>query len=118
MCNDMDVAYWMAKYDQLAEDYTKLNCHYATALSKITELENQWISVNDRLPEPYEDVLVCMYLPFRERNKQAVTLSYYLGDDEGYFFDEDAGVRVTHWLPLPALPEREDDTDGKDDRGS
>jgi hypothetical protein len=66
---------------------------------------SKWISVKDRLPEPYEDVLVCMYLPFRERNKQVVTLSYYLGDDEGYFFEEDTDSRVTHWMPLPEPPE-------------
>lgn len=70
---------------------------------------SEWISVKDRMPKAYVDVLVCMYLPFRERNKQVVTLSYYLGDDEGYFFEEDAGIRVTHWMPLPQKPESEDE---------
>ena len=95
-------------YDQYAAEIQRLQ----DALARVAkEAVPQWISVKDEMPKPYVDVLVCMYLSFRERNRQVVTLSYYLGDDEGYFFEEDTDSRVTHWMPLPPPPISEDDTE-------
>lgn len=92
-------------YDEYAAEIQRLQ----DALARVAhEAVSQWISVEDEKPKPYVDALVCMYLPFRERNKQVVTLSYYLGDDDDYFFEEDAGIEVTHWMPLPAPPICED----------
>ena len=66
---------------------------------------SKWISVKDRMPEPFKDVLVCIDWSRIRKEKRIVTVSYYLGDDEGYFFEEDTDGRVTHWMPLPELPE-------------
>lgn len=64
----------------------------------------EWISVEDRLPETNEDVLVyrgkCIgYL---------VNVYTYLGnnkweDEYGYWSRTDSDG-ITHWMPLPALP--------------
>ena len=37
---DMDVAYWMAKYDKLKEKYGELREDYTIAEDRIAELEN------------------------------------------------------------------------------
>ena len=76
-----------------------------------------WISVKDRLPDPYEKVLVRLdhwagvdtYLSFYDTERGWC-------DYGGYFYDgtnndgepltyETAGVNVTHWMSLPKLPE-------------
>lgn len=99
---DMDVAYWMAKYDQLKEDYADLNCHYAAAEDRINELENPWVSVEDRLPEEGTDVLVTV----KNKSCEYIAVGYYFkreGWTESYT-DEAITVAPTHWMPLPQLP--------------
>ena len=57
----------------------------------------EWISVDDRLPEPRAEVLV-FYWP------ALVDVTMYLGDD----FDEPWGTPnwrdITHWCPIPEYP--------------
>jgi Protein of unknown function (DUF551). len=101
---DWDVAYWMAKYDQLAEDYTKLNCHYATAMSKITELENQWVSVDDKLPEDSGEYLVYIVANNEPKNKSIITLYYTNLSKRFVYYDNDNLFTVTHWCYLPEPP--------------
>ena len=51
----------------------------------------EWISVNDRLPNPFESVLV-----FRDGK---ISIDYNEGN--GWFAYDLNGKRVTHWMPLP-----------------
>ena len=51
----------------------------------------EWISVNDRLPEKFESVLV-----FRDGK---ISIDYNEGN--GWFAYDFNGKRVTHWMPLP-----------------
>ena len=51
----------------------------------------EWISVNDRLPNPFESVLV-----FRDGK---ISIDYNEGN--GWFAYDFNGKRVTHWMPLP-----------------
>lgn len=95
----------MAKYDQLAEDYTKLNHHYAMAMSKITELEKyQWISVTDRLPEKGVNVLVTdgKYFMVTWREFTLNDTALWINNTSDYA-DEEWGA-ITHWMPLPKPP--------------
>ena len=52
----------------------------------------EWISVNDRLPEKFESVLV-----FRDGK---ISIDYNEGN--GWFAYDFNGKRVTHWMPLPS----------------
>ena len=52
----------------------------------------EWISVNDRLPKPFESVLV-----FRDGK---ISIDYNEGN--GWFAYDFNGKRVTHWMPLPS----------------
>lgn len=60
----------------------------------------EWISVNDRLPEDQEEVLVCTCSKKEIRNI-----------DKGYMaidhFIHRGVAEVTHWMPLPKLPKGE-----------
>lgn len=62
-----------------------------------------WIGVNDRLPKPHETVLV---IRLNQRKKLSVECGYYMGNG-----DWQVGTRltrpVTHWMPLPDVPEVE-----------
>ena len=51
----------------------------------------EWVSVNDRLPEKFESVLV-----FRDGK---ISIDYNEGN--GWFAYDFNGKRVTHWMPLP-----------------
>lgn len=65
-------------------------------------LRQQWISVKDRLPERFENVLVC--------TKHEMLLCHYDGDEWVINYDgEYAGYdyEITHWMPLPEFPKEE-----------
>lgn len=68
-------------------------------------LERRWIPVEERLPEePVKKVLV--FVP--HTHGDIVDAGRYLGADgwvlEGWHLTQNA---VTHWMPLPELPEEE-----------
>lgn len=67
-----------------------MNEIYCTYCAQIVDLSDEWISVKDRLPEPYIPVLI--YLGQR-RIKIGVRQS-----------DE-----YTHWMPLPPPPENKNE---------
>ena len=57
--------------------------------------KQEWISVDERLPEAYEDVLYF--------NGQSVGVDFICSD--GTWCDEVVhGKPITHWMPLPEAP--------------
>ena len=76
----------------------------------------EWISVKDRLPDPYEKVLVRLdhwagvdtYLAFYDTERGWCDFGGYFDDgtnnDGEPLTYETAGVNVTHWMPLPEPP--------------
>ncbi len=59
----------------------------------------EWISVNDRLPEKDEIVIICT-------DKNFIYAGELIGDT--WFLDNDSWTAtVTHWMPLPAPPKGE-----------
>lgn len=67
--------------------------------------EREWISVKDRLPELYMDVLVFAKGGIIDVDCLEHIMSW--GEDGFCKY----GYNVTHWMPLPQKPESEDDED-------
>lgn len=63
-------------------------------------LKNQWISVEEALPEVNELVFGCVN---DEGTSQAVGVAYY--DEYGgwHYSDEEEISLITHWMPIPSL---------------
>lgn len=76
----------------------------------------EWISVKDRLPDPYEKVLVRLdhwsgvdiYLAFYDPKRDWCDCGGYFEDgtnnDGEPLTYETVGANVTHWIPLPEPP--------------
>ena len=62
--------------------------------------------MEDRLPEEQGDYLV-LYSIGETNIHNFASVMYFIRYDEGSHFDDDGlyGVHVTHWMPLPDLPE-------------
>lgn len=65
----------------------------------------QWISVEERLPEPFVSVLV--YMP-EEKPLPPVHEGFLAREGMWYanYFDREP-MEITHWMPLPEPPEEE-----------
>lgn len=83
------------------------------------QIKSEWVSVKDRLPDPYKKVLVRLdhwagvdtYLAFYDTERGWCDYGGYFDDgtnnDGEPLTYETAGVNVTHWMSLPKLPEEE-----------
>lgn len=77
------------------------------------EKNQSWISVAEKLPEPWEPVLVT-YLGYNSHLPKADMLAY-IDSDDGLWYWWDAAepsgtkciVTITHWMPLPEAPKEE-----------
>ena len=62
----------------------------------------EWISVKDRLPETRGTYLVCAVF-FEDARNLHVRTGYY---DKVWYLDCCTNdYMITHWMPLPSLPE-------------
>ena len=69
---------------------------------------NEWVSVEERLPENGQIVL------FHQKDGFIYCAEYFVGKElmsPGWFIDNDCwdAKEVTHWMPLPAPPKKERD---------
>lgn len=62
--------------------------------------ENEWISVNDRLPENRQ--LVITYWEYQGVKK--VTSGSYNANSDYWQHGAATQLKVTHWMPLPSPP--------------
>ena len=78
-------------------------CEAATRLEELRERAQgpRWISVNDRLPGPWEDVLVRHRGNATTRPRANILFRSKGRTDFGC---DDVFGPVTHWMPLPELP--------------
>ena len=74
----------------------------------------KWISVEEKLPIPYADVIMC----YRSQNERHVFVGYYDPTEHRWVMPniwagnvllglDDVPVQVTHWIPLPEFPKEE-----------
>lgn len=75
--------------------------------------KNGWVSVKDRLPEKYIDVLVLVQYPKVNGYTGHYMVIAWKSDDDSWksdnnnFNNDPEGV-VTHWMPMPELPKEEE----------
>lgn len=73
--------------------------------------KQEWISVEDRLPENPKDVL-CYYRFGRGDGDLGMmfvgTLCYFCFDKNPHWQHSETGLVVTHWMPLPEPPKGEE----------
>ena len=64
----------------------------------------EWISVNDRLPEEKGNCIVnCKHAYFDNDDYWTIGICFYDGEE----FQMDWSYKVTHWMPLPKPPKGE-----------
>ena len=68
--------------------------------------KQEWISVEERLPEKFETVLV--FCDTGARKFQCVS---EMIEPNGKRWSAVCGFRVTHWMPLPEAPKKGGETD-------
>ena len=84
---------------------------YAEEIAVLQERE-KWVPVTERLPEDSNDVLAVVFgRPMRNIELiGALHIAAYCGSDAGWYVPEYPDwddPRVTHWMPLPDVPEVE-----------
>lgn len=107
----------LEEYGKLSDRITEL-MHENERLRRIVFAAQQWISVKDRLPEDEGYYLVRVYYSDIEHCAFEVygwykgSFIYWAGGMELPVgintHGENIPMKVTHWMPLPELPEVED----------
>ena len=73
-----------------------------------TPTVSEWISVEERLPEPFEVVLVA-YIdtndPYGNCNIGMTSWTGVLNHGKGTWNYYGPAIEITHWIPLPEQPE-------------
>lgn len=65
----------------------------------------EWISVKDRLPEK-DDIYLVAVVRFNNASELSVDIGFYDTDGEEWNLDWCTfDYMITHWMPLPSLPE-------------
>ena len=106
-CSACDISECMTRLQiQAADRIEKQDAEIKALRDKVPE----WIPVSERLPEPEKMVLLTVSGKFKNISFVDV---YELGEfdtDEGWILEmwpEWKDPKVTHWMPLPELPEEE-----------
>jgi len=94
-----------AKLERYYHGSGKICDDAADAIEELVDAVPHWISVEERLPESGERVLI-MFKPFEDDENISIGWLTKSGfdcyDDSVYFFRS-----VTHWMPLPEPPKEE-----------
>lgn len=96
---------YIAEY--LLSNGVRLELKQATS-DKASDENKRWTPVTERLPEVDEQVLCRYVFGGHEDRPFYQVLDYYAFDPQPHFQHEGMnGMRVTHWMPLPAPPKEE-----------
>lgn len=97
--------------------YSNATHYLDKRISSIKPKESGWVSVKDRLPKEGDDVLVWFeYYRFGEYNclYQTHGIGTYFENYKSWQINHETGwrdLRVIAWMPLPQMPESEDDAE-------
>lgn len=91
------------KIKQKAEEFGKLAPVFLEGAK--FALENQWISVNERLPPEEKDGLSIKVLVVSTKGK--IDFSRYDYDMKGWISPV-LNIIFTHWFPIPKLPKEQE----------
>lgn len=96
------VSVLLSRIAELEAEVTKCHELQDSYCDRIAELEaaQRWIPVSERLPEPYTRVLACIKSGYME-----VDYMYSEPIVDVGIADFNSLDNVTHWMPLPKLPE-------------
>lgn len=107
---------YQQKMERYSEEYVFENCERERGVPLVKDayqngwhnaLQNQWISVEEALPEKRQNVLVAIL--------DTKSNTYFFGfdnidDDNGEFLRDKNGFaiendshKITHWMPIPSL---------------
>lgn len=69
-----------------------------------------WIPCSERLPDKWEDVMICYYNDREEKHLSDIAClddngCWQLLRESGGYFPYNFKKKITHWRPLPNLPE-------------
>ena len=94
---------WMAeryptdpKTEREGDEYSRLGTQYKWEGWQARAAQSEWVSVKDKLPDIETAVLVC-------NEHGEIFLAWTSDVDVSWFYNEEEDV--THWHPLPELPE-------------
>lgn len=99
-------------------DYPKRMLKIKMEEIMINELKNKWISIADKLPKPFETVLLFLYsrneviAGFMDKSNNSEDIAFYepvLIDfkTERLELNGIAHWKISHWMPLPNPPKEE-----------
>lgn len=99
-CAGRDIPCHMCKFADMKKDsYSCLDYVIAEGLYTAGYRKQKWISVDERLPDTNEKVLVCY------SNGSMDVAKYIRADGYAFWFEEATFFRnITHWMPLPEAP--------------
>ncbi len=70
---------------------------------------NEWISVDDRLPDARNDEYLVAVETKHDREHYTTTDHWVSQLQHWYIYDEKSEAVVTHWMPFPEPPKGESD---------
>lgn len=88
---------------------------WALAAKRVLE-DGKWISVDERMPDPYINCIIVVKTKYAWENKWNYDTDTALYIDEGEWetwndWDEGNQVVITHWMPFPEPPKESEDTE-------
>ena len=85
----------------------KLTTDAADAIEELLADVPKWISVEERLPDEWREVLTYSPIHSDEKNPHMIQLCWYIGNGKWREcqYGEIMEIPITHWMPLPKAPE-------------
>ena len=83
----------------------------ADAIEELLAAVPKWISMEERLPDEWREVLTYSPIHSDEKNPHMIQLCWYIGNGKWREcqYGEIVEIPITHWMPLPKAPKEVQD---------